>query len=50
MGVLCELLVMFLGEFEVLLVDMVHVGILLFGLDMAAVACIKSELQMSRKE
>lgn len=38
------------GEFDVLLVEVVHVGILLLGLDVAAVAWVGEGVQMSRKE
>lgn len=42
--------VLLLGEFNVLLVEVVHVGILLLGLDVAAVAWVEEGVQMSRKE
>ena len=50
MGVLGELLEVLLCKFKVLLVEVGHVGILFLGLDMAAVACVRIELQISRKE
>lgn len=50
MGAVCELGVLFQGHFEVVLVESGHVGILFLGLDVAAVACVGRELQMSRKE
>lgn len=50
LGGVSELGVLFVGHFEVLLVEGGHVGILLLGLDVAAVACVGRELQMSRKE
>jgi hypothetical protein len=50
MGVLGKLLKVLLCEFKVLLVELGHVGILFLGLDMAAVAYVKIELQISRKE
>ena len=50
MRAVCELGMVFMGHFEVLLVEGSHVGILFLGLDVAAVACVGRELQMSRKE
>lgn len=45
-----EVLVVLVGELEVALVDLSHVGVLLLRLHMAAVACVKISIQISLKE